>query len=132
MSAATQVNGYHAHIYHDETTREVAERLRQSLHQRFGAELGPSSGAAVGPHPVPQMQAIFTAAQFAAIVPWLMLNREGLDILVHPLTASNYDDHAQHALWLGRPVALKLETLHRPYGAQQYPKGHPLAAEAAE
>jgi aromatic ring-cleaving dioxygenase len=132
MSDGIKVNGYHAHIYHDEATRPVAERLRQALHDRFGAELGPSSGTAVGPHPVPQVQAIFTVAQFPDVVPWLMLNRAGLDILVHPLTDSNYDDHAKHALWLGMPVALKLDTLHRPYGARQYPKGSPLAAAAAE
>ncbi len=40
-----------------------------------------------------------------------MLNREGLDVLIHPLTASNYDDHTRYALWLGTPVALKLERL---------------------
>jgi DOPA 4,5-dioxygenase len=40
-----------------------------------------------------------------------MLNREGLNVLVHPLTHSNYDDHSTYALWLGTPVPLRLERL---------------------
>jgi aromatic ring-cleaving dioxygenase len=54
---------------------------------------------------------IFEAPEFQNIVPWLMLNREGLNILVHPLTESNYDDHSKYAVWLGTPVSLKLERL---------------------
>jgi len=50
-------------------------------------------------------------AQFPNIVPWLMLNREGLAVLVHPLTDSNYDDHSKYALWLGTAVPLRLERL---------------------
>ena len=52
-----------------------------------------------------------------------MLNREGLDVLVHPLTASSYDDHSNNALWLGTPVELRLDTLRPTYRAEQYPTG---------
>ncbi len=55
------------------------------------------------------------------VVPWLMLNREGLDILVHPLTNDSVEDHRRHALWLGTPVALKLGTLRPSYRAEQFP-----------
>jgi DOPA 4,5-dioxygenase len=41
---------------------------------------------------------MFTTAQFANIVPWLMLNRQGLDVLVHPLTENSYDDHSRYAV----------------------------------
>jgi aromatic ring-cleaving dioxygenase len=129
MSEAIQINGYHAHIYYDETTRATAERLCQVLRDQHGGEYGQSSGAQMGPHPIPQFQVKFTTERFQDIVPWLMLNRDGLDVLVHPLTDSNYNDHAIHALWLGTPVKLKLDVLTRPYGAHQYPSGHPLAAQ---
>jgi DOPA 4,5-dioxygenase len=43
-----------------------------------------------------------------------MLNRAGLDVLVHPETGEDYEDHAYHALWLGRPLALDLESLRKP------------------
>jgi aromatic ring-cleaving dioxygenase len=46
-------------------------------------------------------------------VPWLMLNREGLDVLVHPLTDDSVADHTQFALWLGTPLPLRIEVLRR-------------------
>jgi aromatic ring-cleaving dioxygenase len=121
-SAETRaIRGYHAHVYYDAGTRPLAERLRQQLVERFGVECGRSSGEAVGPHPVPQLQIIFNAAQFPAVVPWLMLNREGLDVLVHPLTDDSVDDHSRYALWLGAPVALRLDKLSGTYRPEQLP-----------
>jgi DOPA 4,5-dioxygenase len=64
---------------------------------------------------------VFSASLFDKLVPWLMLNRDGLDVLVHPLTASSYDDHSTNALWLGTPAPLKLDTLRPTYRAEQYP-----------
>ena len=43
---------------------------------------------------------------FADFVPWLMLKRAGLTILVHPNTGAPRDDHLTHALWLGRVLPL--------------------------
>ena len=40
-----------------------------------------------------------------------MLNRGGLDVLVHPLTKDAVEDHSSYAIWLGNPVELKLHTL---------------------
>jgi len=108
-----RVHGYHAHVYFDDSTFAVAERLRQRLSARFPVEIGPNSGGPAGPHPVPQFQMIFRTEQFDNVVPWLMLNRDGLDILVHPLTDDMLDDHTVYALWLGTPVALKLDTMQR-------------------
>jgi DOPA 4,5-dioxygenase len=39
-------------------------------------------------------------------VPWLMFNRQGLNILIHPLTDDEVEDHTEHAVWLGAPVGL--------------------------
>jgi DOPA 4,5-dioxygenase len=64
---------------------------------------------------------MFTTAQFEKIVPWLMLNRQSLDVLVHPLTDNSYDDHSRYAVWLGSPVPLRLNTMRRTYRAEQYP-----------
>jgi aromatic ring-cleaving dioxygenase len=54
-------------------------------------------------------------------VPWLMLNRGGLAVLVHPLTDNAYDDHSKHALWLGTPIALKLDILRPEYNKALLP-----------
>jgi aromatic ring-cleaving dioxygenase len=112
-AGSPEVHGYHAHVYYDADTRPVAENLRQTLAATFPVELGRFSGEAIGPHPVPQFQVIFKKAEFQSVVPWLMLNREGLDILVHPLTDDMVDDHTVYALWLGTPINLKLDTMQR-------------------
>jgi DOPA 4,5-dioxygenase len=115
----TDVNGYHAHVYFNPATRPVAERLRDTIAGRFTVQLGAFSDDPIGPHPISQFNVIFRADEFQHIVPWLMLNRDGLDVLVHPLTASSYDDHSKNALWLGTPVAVRLEKLSKP----GYPDG---------
>jgi aromatic ring-cleaving dioxygenase len=104
---------YHAHVYFDPSTRPVAERLRDAIVSRFAIEPGGFSDEPRGPHPISQFNVIFRTEEFQRIVPWLMFNREGLDILVHPLTDDMVDDHTVYALWLGTPVKLKLDTMRR-------------------
>jgi DOPA 4,5-dioxygenase len=120
----TKIDGYHAHVYYDPTTRARAEQLRETIANALGVEVRELSDQPRGPHPVPQFRFMFTTAQFEKIVPWLMLNRQGLDVLVHPLTDNSYDDHSRYAVWLGSPVSLKLNAMRRTYRAEQYPTPH--------
>lgn len=108
-----RIVGYHAHVYYDPETRAAAERLRAQLGDGFSVQLGRWHDEAVGPHPRSMYQVAFSVAEFPRLVPWLMLNRAGLSVLVHPRTGDDYDDHAHFALWLGPPLPLRLETLRR-------------------
>jgi aromatic ring-cleaving dioxygenase len=117
----TEVKGYHAHVYYDPATRPAAERLRDTIISKFTVEPGAFSDEPRGPHPISQFNVIFRTEVFQNIVPWLMLNREGLDVLVHPLTESSYDDHSKNALWLGTPVPMRLEILRPTYSANLMP-----------
>jgi len=116
-----KIDGYHAHVYYDPTTRARAAQLRETIAATLGAEVRELSDEPRGPHPVPQFRFTFTPSAFEKIVPWLMLNREGFDVLVHPLTDNSYDDHSRYAVWLGAPVPLKLNTMRHSYRAEQYP-----------
>ena len=109
----TRIEGYHAHVYYDAATRSVAERLRQAMGERFAVTLGRWHDSPVGPHPTSMYQVAFDVAEFPRLVPWLMLNRAGLSVLVHPLTGDDYEDHARFALWLGTPRPLRLAALRR-------------------
>ncbi len=108
-----RIEGYHAHVYYDAATRPVAERLRQAMGERFAVTLGRWHDNPVGPHPTSMYQVAFAAAEFPRVVPWLMLNRAGLSVLVHPRTGDDYEDHARFPLWLGTPLPLRLEALRR-------------------
>lgn len=107
----TAIKGFHAHVYYDPATREAASRVRDGLAERFEVELGRWHDKPIGPHPQSMYQVKFAPDQFGKLVPWLMLNREGLDILVHPSTGDDVRDHTDQALWLGEKLALNIEFL---------------------
>jgi aromatic ring-cleaving dioxygenase len=122
IAAASTNRGYHAHIYYDpEKTRTAAERLCAVVRGGFNVEFGGFRDEPVGPHPVANAQVIFKPEQFQPVVEWLMLHRDGLDVLIHPLTDNSVDDHSIYAMWLGTPVPLKLDTLRRNYRAELLP-----------
>ena len=43
-------------------------------------------------------QIAFPPLLLASFLPWLMLNRDGLSILLHPGTGDAYADHIDHAV----------------------------------
>jgi aromatic ring-cleaving dioxygenase len=110
-SEANSITEYHAHVYYDpDKTRNRAERLRERVAAKFpSAKLGRWHDELVGPHPQSMYQIAFPSALVAAFLPWLMLNRDGLTVLLHPETGDDYRDHSAHAAWLGTTLPLRLE-----------------------
>jgi len=109
-----RIREYHAHIYYDPATRERAARLRERVAAAFPAAiLGRWHDALVGPHPQSMYQIAFPRELLAAFVPWLMLNRDGLTILLHPETGDDYTDHSAHAAWFGAVLPLRLEMFRK-------------------
>ena len=104
---------YHAHIYYAPNSKESAARLRTAIAQNFHGRMGSWHDVPVGPHPAAMYQFVFPVEEFPRLVPWLMLNREGLTILVHPETDDAVADHSRHALWLGSALPLRLDILRR-------------------
>jgi aromatic ring-cleaving dioxygenase len=103
----SEIESYHAHIYYDDAAaRSRAEILRQRIGERFLVRIGNWHDRPVGPHPIPMFQVAFATELFSSFVPWLMLNRLDLTVLVHPNTDRPRDDHLVHALWLGRILPL--------------------------
>jgi aromatic ring-cleaving dioxygenase len=46
-------------------------------------------------------------------VPWLMLNRDGLTVLLHPETGDDLTDHTAHAAWFGAALPLRVEVFRK-------------------
>jgi len=108
----SKITGYHAHVYYpDAASREQAAALRQAIETKFEVRMGRWRDEPVGPHPLPMYQVAFDAALFAEIVPWLMLNRNGLIIFVHPETGDDVPDHRDFPLWLGQKLDLNMAFL---------------------
>jgi aromatic ring-cleaving dioxygenase len=111
-----EVTGYHAHIYYEPETRALAAHLREGVAERFQARVGNWHDEPVGPHTAAMYQLAFGVEEFPSLVPWLMLNRAGLSVLVHPMTGDALADHTTHALWLGPSLPVKEDVLRRARG----------------
>ena len=114
MSAQPEraIVSWHAHVYFDPSaTRPQAERVRAGIGHRFEVQLGRWHVLPIGPHTQAMYQVAFDVGQFAALVPWLALHREGLSVLVHPNTLAPRADHLVHAIWLGPPLPLRADVL---------------------
>ena len=108
----SSIRDYHAHVYYDPAaTRPAAEALRAKIDSGFVVRLGRWHDMLVGPHSAAMYQVIFAADQLDTLVPSIMLNRDGLSVLVHPNTGAPRDDHLFYAMWLGQPLAIRAEAL---------------------
>jgi DOPA 4,5-dioxygenase len=112
---------YHAHVYFDADTRPAAAWLREELERRFAVRMGRWREQPVGPHSKPMYQVAFGPELFGQVVPFLMLNRHGLDILIHPESGLGHaGDHAVRCAWLGDKLPLDIALLER-YDAGELP-----------
>ncbi len=108
------ITEYHAHVYYDpsdEGSRARAGTVRAWVEARFPVRMGRWHDVPVGPHPGAMYQIAFAPEIFPSLAPFLMLNRMGLTVLLHPETGRPRDDHTRHAAWLGEALPLKTEIL---------------------
>jgi aromatic ring-cleaving dioxygenase len=115
MPNTVDIKDYHAHIYYDPaTSRDRAERLRLRVAELFpSVKLGRWHDELVGPHPQSMYQIAFPTEMLASFVPWLMLNRDGLTVLLHPETGDDLTDHTAHAAWFGAMLPLHLDAFKK-------------------
>jgi DOPA 4,5-dioxygenase len=111
MKDSGTITGYHAHVYYDAESKPAAAALRAAIEARFDVRLGRWHDRPVGPHPRWSYQIAFAPELFAALVPWLALNRGELTIFLHPETGDALPDHRDHAIWLGDKAVLNLDAL---------------------
>ena len=109
----TAVANWHAHVYFDQATRDLAWALRESIGARFGSrlEMGRFHERPVGPHPMWSYQLKFGSELFAELFEWLALNHGQLDVFLHPNTGDALRDHRDCAAWIGRSHRLNLAAL---------------------
>jgi aromatic ring-cleaving dioxygenase len=105
---------WHAHVYYDPAepgSRERAARLRAWVEERFSVRMGRWHDVPVGPHVQAMYQIAFKPDLFPTLAPFLMLNRLGLTVLLHPESGRPRDDHTKHAAWMGAVLDVKTEVL---------------------
>ncbi|HUD59815.1 MAG TPA: DOPA 4,5-dioxygenase family protein [Acetobacteraceae bacterium] len=105
------IKDYHAHVYYDTDSKDRAALLRKWVEERFTMRMGSWHDEPVGPHVQAMYQIAFAPEVFPTLVPFLMMNRMGLTVLVHPQSGRPRDDHTLNAVWLGEVLAVKTEVL---------------------
>jgi aromatic ring-cleaving dioxygenase len=113
MTQAADIRGFHAHVYFDAITRRTAERIHEGLAQHLGVKVGALHERPLGPHAKAMFQVTITPQQFATVVPWLMVNRAGLSVLVHPISNDPVRDHDTSSLWMGESLPIDVAFLRR-------------------
>jgi DOPA 4,5-dioxygenase len=111
-----RITDYHAHIYYDAVSRPRAAQLRQWVQEQFTVRMGRWHDVPVGPHPCAMYQIAFAPDQFPALAPFLMMNRMGLTVLLHPESGRPRDDHTLNAVWMGAVLPLVTSTLRESDG----------------
>lgn len=111
MIDPARITEYHAHIYYDAVSRERAAQLRAWIQERFNVRMGRWHDIPVGPHPTAMYQIAFTPDQFPTLAPFLMMNRMGLTVLLHPESGRPRDDHTLNAMWMGEILPLRTSIL---------------------
>lgn len=102
------IHSYHAHVYFDADTVDQARDLCEQAADQFDVVMGRVHERPVGPHPMWSCQLACTPEQFAALLPWLVVNRDGLIVFAHPETGDDLVDHRDHGIWLGTGLDLNL------------------------
>lgn len=110
-----RITDYHIHVYYDPNdpdSRARAARLREWVEQRFaGIRMGRWHDVPVGPHPTAMYQIQFPVEAFPALVPFVMMNRQRLTVLLHPQSGRPRDDHTVNATWMGAVLPINTSVL---------------------
>ena len=109
----SSIKKYHAHVYFNEFSVEQAKALCEEAGKRFNVTVGRMHHKAIGPHPSWSCQLAFDRSNHTDLLTWLALNRDGLTILIHPLTGNDLLDHTNYASWMGKPQALNLNVFKK-------------------
>ncbi len=108
------IKDYHAHIYYDPASKERAAPLRHWVEERFPGQMRMGSwhdrtGWTACRRRCTRLRSRPICCR--RLVPFLMLNRMGLTILLHPQSGRPRDDHTLNAAWMGEVLPVKTEVL---------------------
>lgn len=106
-----EIKGYHVHVYCKPEQHELCEQIRTQMLSELAGTIdgaGPLRNRPIGPHPLPMFEAWFQTRSLQPVVEWILANRSGLPVLIHPLSGNDYEDHAKHGIWIGEKLPLDL------------------------
>lgn len=122
-----KIYSWHFHVLYWQINKEHtkgAYELRDKFIEKFEKRLGPECVSLfhqdqmcmfdpdrqpVGPFLTAQWSVFFLEEDFNDIVPWVMQHRGKYDVLVHPNTGCEMEDHSWWAFWGGNPWQINMD-----------------------
>ncbi len=104
--------GFEAFVYVAPDQKDVGLGVKNSIAKLgFNLVIGAQADKAQDLHPTGYFRLDFDLDEFGIIVPWLMINRQKLSVLIVPKTKNRRADFKKHALWLGTPLPFDVSYL---------------------
>lgn len=105
MRNINDIKGFHFHVYYSDDSRAKAWELFKCFPEaRWYAK-------PLGPHTQPMFALEVASSHMEDVYKFMILNRDGLSVLIHPITDNELEDHTTSVGWLGTPVPLDLDKL---------------------
>lgn len=104
-----KIMDYHAHLYYDQSEHQKALEVVEKAKNIDIFSVGRAHEKPVGPHPLWSCQLLFQPETLPEALSWILENRDGLTIFMHPNTGDDYLDHTEHAIWIGEKVKLNTD-----------------------
>ncbi len=86
--------------------KNCTDLFHQDYNCMFDIEAYPA-----GPFPIGQWSVFLLPEHFGTFVPWIVQNRNGYDVLVHPNSGCEVEDHTWWAMWNGNPWQLDVSIM---------------------
>ncbi|USD42777.1 DOPA 4,5-dioxygenase [Vibrio sp. SCSIO 43135] len=103
---------FHAHIYFALKNLDSIKQLRNRIQSERNdvLQVFEPVNRLVGPHKMPMMELHF-ADNSRNFIEWLDEARDGMSVLIHPVSDEHLLDHTERAVWLGRELGVFEEKL---------------------
>lgn len=103
------ITHFHAHLYYEDETYPKALDVIEKAKALDYLQVGRAHKVPVGPHPVGSCQLLFETKYLDRILPWLIENRDGLSVFIHPVSGDDIFDHTEGVMFLGKPYKLNTD-----------------------
>lgn len=104
---------YHFHLYYHEERFSIAREVVDSLPALESLKVGRLHAGPVGPHPIGSCQLSVSDSDYYVLMEWLLTNRRGLDVFVHPVSGDDWKDHTEYVGWIGKSYELNTSMFKR-------------------
>ena len=115
-----EIREFHFHVYFFQSNAEHRARamaLRERILQLntsgyfTAVPLARINDEPRGPHPTGSYEVWVPCESFWRVYQFFLKERNGLSVLVHPLTRQEIADHTERAVWMGAPLPLDMAAL---------------------